>query len=83
MAGIRGDLIAVAAPGLDAEALADLVEPERPEPSPRTDPLDRTQAAARALANRDRSCERCHGTSVWLDDDDVAHECDHRAGAAA
>lgn len=83
MAGIRGDLIAVAAPGLDAEALADLVEPERPEPSPRTDPLDRTQAAARALANRDRSCERCHGSSVWLDDDGVAHECDHRAGAAA
>lgn len=83
MAGIRGDIIAVAAPGLDAEALADLVEPERPEPSPRADPLDRTQAAARALANRDRSCERCHGTSVWLDDDGAAHECDHRAGAAA
>jgi len=83
MAGIRAEVLAVVAPGLDATALADLVEPPRLAPSRPPDPLDRAQAAARALANRDRSCERCHGSSVWLDDDGAAHECDHRAGAAA
>lgn len=63
---------------LDAEALADLIEPPRPAaPSAPTRPEDATQRAAAALATKDRTCPRCHGSGNWLDDDGLAHECDH------
>jgi len=62
---------------LSAATLADLIEPEhRPAPISRR-PEDATQRAAAALATKDRTCPRCHGSGNWLDDDGLAHECDH------
>lgn len=65
-------------PDATAEQLADLIEPPRPAaPSAPTRPEDATQRAAAALATKDRRCPRCHGSGNWLDDDGLAHECDH------
>lgn len=65
-------------PDLDTTALADLVEPPQPPaPSAPTRPEDATQRAAAALATKDRRCPHCHGSNNWLDDNGLAHECDH------
>lgn len=80
MSGIRREVTAAghrAPPDATAEMLADLVEPLRPPRPTPPDPLEATQRAAAAIASRDRSCARCSGSGVWLDDDGDAHECDH------
>lgn len=66
----------VADPTLTPDRLAQLLEPVAPGPVARPDPLDATQAATRALAERNRlrlvgeACPSCHGTG-WVEDTDA------------